>query len=160
MLSQIVFLIKNFFAIQHILSLWLFSVIKYRPQKIVLPACPGDLPACPPKRTKVKGKCAGVPSIYILQPDVIPAQKIRQFTLHCHPSFPRKLEMLSVTTFMEYQTKWRKIIHILLTKSPCLKQFRATPGTWLLVGSLQWHPRHTMYTHCMNCVWLDVPRSN
>ena len=32
------------------LSLWLFSVIlyKYRPQ-IVLPACPGDLQACPPK---------------------------------------------------------------------------------------------------------------
>ena len=44
------------------------TVIKYRPQKIVLPACPGDLPACPPKWTKVKGKCAGVPSIYILQP--------------------------------------------------------------------------------------------
>ena len=69
MLTQIVFLINLFFAIQHVLSLWLFSVIKYRPQKIVLPACPGDLPACPPKRTKVKGKCAGVPSIYILQPD-------------------------------------------------------------------------------------------
>ena len=46
-----------------------FSVIKYRPQKIVMPARPGDLPACPPKWTKVKGKCAGVPSIYILQPD-------------------------------------------------------------------------------------------
>ena len=43
------------------------TVIKYRSQ-IVLPACPGDLPACPPKRTKVKGKCAGVPYIYILQP--------------------------------------------------------------------------------------------
>ena len=68
MLTQIVFLINLFFAIQHVLSLWLFSVIKYRPQKIVLPAGPGDLPACPPKRTKVKGKCAGVPSIYILQP--------------------------------------------------------------------------------------------
>ena len=70
MLTQIVFLINVFFAIQHVivLLLWLFSVIKYRPQKIVLPACPGDLPACPPKRTKVKGKCAGVPSIYILQP--------------------------------------------------------------------------------------------
>ena len=52
------------------LSVRLFSVIKYRPQKIVLPACPGDLPACPPKRTKVKGKCAGVPSIYILQPAI------------------------------------------------------------------------------------------
>ena len=46
------------------------TVIKYRPQKIVLPACPGDLPACPPKRKKVKGKCAGVPSIYILQPAI------------------------------------------------------------------------------------------
>ena len=69
MLTQIVFLINLFFAIQHVLSLWLFSVIKYRPQKIVLPACPGDLPACPPKRTKVKGKCAGVPSIYSLQPE-------------------------------------------------------------------------------------------
>ena len=43
------------------------NVIKYRPL-LVLPACPGDLPACPPKQTKVKGKCAGVPSIYILQP--------------------------------------------------------------------------------------------
>ena len=43
---------------------------KYRPQigHQGMPACPGDLQACPPTWPKVKGKCAGVPSIFILQP--------------------------------------------------------------------------------------------
>ena len=91
MLTQIVFLINLFFAIQHVLSLWLFSVIKYRPQKIVLPACPGDLPACPPKRTKVKGKCAGVPSIYILQPDIIRTTYIISMIYHVYSVFCQKL---------------------------------------------------------------------
>ena len=36
-----------------------FSVI-YIDVKIVLPACPGDLQACPQKWTMVKDKCAGV----------------------------------------------------------------------------------------------------